>query len=99
MKMQVFSIFDKAVSAYLPPFYTRSKGEAVRSFSEAANDPSSQFNKHMLDYSLMFMGEWDDNSGEFTGVQPVRVLSAHEVIEEKSEDVLSPLSRAPRQVM
>jgi predicted acyl esterase len=80
MKLHVYSVFDKAVGAYLQPFYARSNGEALRSFSEACNNGSSQFAKHAIDYTLVRLGEWDDCSGLFVTVDPQRVISASEVV-------------------
>jgi len=80
MMLQVFTVFDKAVGAYLQPFYSRAKGEAVRSFADACNDEKSNFRKYASDYVLMFLGEFDDQSGTFACVDPVRIISAVECI-------------------
>lgn len=101
MKLQVFSVFDKAVNAFLPPFFARAKGEAVRNFSTACNDKEHLFNRHSVDYVLMFLGEWDDVSGVFEGSQPVRILNATEVMLDdvfKAEDAVDapPRSLAKR---
>jgi hypothetical protein len=79
MILKVFTIFDSAVGAYLPPFFARSKGEALRSFTEACNDEKTNFCKYPLDYSLMYLGEYDDGGALFSCVAPVRVLAATEV--------------------
>ena len=80
MILEVYSVFDKAVNAYMQPFYCRSKGEAIRSFTEAVNDGSKPFGKYSLDYFLVSLGEFDDNSGSFTGHGPLRVIGANEVV-------------------
>lgn len=80
MKHQVFSVYDKAVAAYLQPFFSRSRGEALRSFTDACNDPKSNFGRYALDYSLVYLGEFDDISGVFDGTDPQRVIGANEVI-------------------
>lgn len=80
MITQCFSVRDTAVGAFLPPFFTRSKGEAIRSFSEACNNAEHQFAKHASDYTLFFLGAFDDNSGLFTPCEPERILSAMEVL-------------------
>lgn len=82
MKLQVYTVFDRAVSAYLPPFYVRAKGEAIRSFTEACSDPQKNFGKYAQDYGLVYLGEFDDSSGIFTCSDPVRVLSATECMVE-----------------
>lgn len=88
MILYVFSVHDKAVNAFLQPFYCRSKGEAIRSFTEAVNDKSKPFGKHALDYALVSLGEFDDVAGQLKPSDPVRVVSALEVIEQ--DDVIPP---------
>lgn len=81
MRLEIFAVYDRQVNAFLPPFYARSKGEAIRSFSEAVNDPNKTFGKYAVDFALMSFGEFDDNSGSFITHDPVRVIAANEVIE------------------
>lgn len=78
MELKVYSVLDKAVGAFLPPFYMRSDGEAIRSFAEACNDPKS-LGKHAEDFTLFRLGSFDDGSGLFKCGEPERVLSALEV--------------------
>jgi hypothetical protein len=78
MRLKVYTVHDKAVGAFLQPFFSRSKGEAIRSFTEACNDANSQFNKHAGDYVLFELGEYDDGSSLFACSEPVRVISALE---------------------
>lgn len=80
MILEVFTVMDKAVQAYLQPFYCRSKGEALRSFSEACNDQKNNFYKHSSDFYLVYLGTYDDKSGLFNSVEPVRIISASECI-------------------
>lgn len=74
----LFSVRDKAVGAFLQPFFSRSKGEALRSFTEAVNDEKSMFHKHETDYTLFYLGEFDDVSGLFATSEPERLLTAME---------------------
>lgn len=80
MKMNVYSVYDKAVNAFLQPFYARSAGEAIRSFTELANDSNTNVGRHPTDFLLMFLGEYDDNSGLFNCQEPMRLLGATEVL-------------------
>lgn len=84
MKLLAFSVFDRAVEAFLPPFFVRHRGEALRSFIDACNDGNHQFAKHVLDYTLTYVGEFDDASGHFDRVDdPVRVISATECLADR----------------
>ena len=79
MIYEVYSVYDKAVKAYLQPFFMRSKGEAIRSFSAAVNDEKGPFSRNRDDYVLYFVGVFDDNTGLFTSGESQRVLGAAEV--------------------
>jgi hypothetical protein len=77
MKLLVFSVYDAAVGAFMSPFYARAKGEALRMFTDLANDASTNVGKHPADFVLMEVGEFDDRSGAFgLPVSPVRVIGA-----------------------
>lgn len=82
--MQMFSVFDKAVGAYMPPFFARTRGEAIRMFSDAVQSKDGQFIKHPQDYELYEIAVWDDLSGrcEQTAEHPARLLTATECREE-----------------
>lgn len=91
MKSLVFSVQDKAIGAFLPPFFARSRGEAIRSFSEAVNQKDHQFFRHAADYTLFALGEFDDGSGLMAPTEPMRVVSALEVL--VSDDIFPPEKR------
>lgn len=63
MILQIFSIFDQAAQAYLPPFFLPSKGLAIRGFSDTCNDPNSNINRHPADFTLFQIGTYDDATG------------------------------------
>lgn len=66
MILSLFSIYDKKVGAFSAPMMMRSKGEAIRSFTDAVGDAKSEFCRHPEDYLLNKIGEFDDNSGVVT---------------------------------
>lgn len=84
MKLNAYTVLDRGVSAFLPVFWCRNAGEAIRSFSDAVMDGQHQFAKHPDDYILYFVGEFDDASGKLVGVEPMRLLGAREVINERT---------------
>lgn len=94
MQLGIYTILDKAVGAYMQPFYARTRMEAIRSFSDAVKAEGSKFGSHAEDYVLMYHGEWDDNSGLFSGVDPVRVVGAVEFVVSDSPFTSSNHSRA-----
>lgn len=62
--MKVFSVYDSKVETYSTPFFLRSKGEAMRTWVDIANDKSSDIGKHPEDYTLFEIGEWDQNTAK-----------------------------------
>lgn len=83
MQLLCFTVFDKAVKAFVTPFFCRAKGEALRSFMEACQDEKHQFARYASDYTLFFVGEFDDNTGVFSPLSdPVRLVSALECLGE-----------------
>jgi len=63
--LQAFAIYDKKAQAYIYPHFTTTKGQAIRSFEDAVNDPSSAFFKHPEDFCLFHLGEYSDSTGQF----------------------------------
>jgi len=77
MRLEVYSAHDAAVGAFLPPFFCRSRGEALRSFQQAARDPNGMMLAHGKDYSLYQIGFWSDENGLFEAFDvPDRVCGA-----------------------
>lgn len=66
MITKLFAVYDSAVSAYFRPFHMLTKGEALRAWIDACNDPKSPFSQHPECYTLFEIGEFDDQSGRLT---------------------------------
>lgn len=79
MILLAMSVRDQAVESFMPPFFVRHTGEALRSFSDACQDQSHQFSKHASHYVLYAVGSFDDASGLFSPKEPVRLVSGNEV--------------------
>lgn len=70
MKLEIFSIHDSAVGAFLQPFFAPSRGSALRSVQDAVNDPKHEFSRHAKDFTLFIMGSFDDSTGLFDTAPP-----------------------------
>ena len=79
-----FAVFDAAVGAFTSPAITRSRGEAIRAFTDQVNDAKSPFNNHPGDFSLWQLSEWDDSSGLYSSqtALPERVITAVDALTE-----------------
>jgi len=64
MTLKIFVVYDSKVEAYLKPFYVQSKGEAIRAFSELANDKTTNFGKYPADFTLFEIGSFDSETGD-----------------------------------
>lgn len=87
MKLLALSIYDSAVGCYQQPFYARSRGEAVRLFSDACQDKSSPFGKHPHDFTLMQVGEFDDQSGALNQTTHSKIISALECLPTGTDEI------------
>lgn len=65
MILQIFTVYDSKAEAYLPPFYLSTKGQAIRAFTDTANDPNHTFYKHPEDYTLFLLGQFEDGNASF----------------------------------
>ncbi len=63
MILQAFAVMDSKADAFLPPFFYDTKGQAIRSFSDAVNEEGHQFRKHAGDYTLFHVGGFDQDLG------------------------------------
>nr|QJB19434.1 MAG: nonstructural protein [Microvirus sp.]QJB19675.1 MAG: nonstructural protein [Microvirus sp.] len=61
--MKAFSIRDIKAEGFNTPFFQATFGLAERAFKEAANDPQSQIAKNKEDFSLYYLGEFDQQTG------------------------------------
>lgn len=80
MILNVYSVHDSAVGAYMQPFYARSNGEAIRSFQDACNGSNAQFARNSSDYTLFLLGKFDDSGATFECGPPQRLVNALELI-------------------
>lgn len=91
MKILVYAIRDSAVEAYLAPLFYRTKGEAIRNFSDAVNKPGGGFFEHPEHYSLWHLGAYDDANGALLPLElPVPVINAVDLLSDQA-----PRSGAP----
>ena len=64
MKMEMVSIKDRALDAFMTPFFTQTVNQAIRMFQDEINRKESPMHAHPNDYDLYHLGTWSDDSGE-----------------------------------
>lgn len=78
MKFKVFSIFDSAAAAFLPPWCLPTEGMALRQLKDLPDSqPAHQFVKHAEQFTLFQVAEFDDSTGVFSGRTPEAVVNLH----------------------
>jgi len=84
MIYEVFTVFDSKAVAYLQPFFSPTKGEAIRLFQECCNDPKHNFHKYASDFHLFQLGKFDNVKAEFIMLSaPCSIGNALEFIKPK----------------
>lgn len=64
MRLNLYSVKDIKVGAYMNPFISMGDVQAMRMFHEIACDPKTQIFKYPADFELYMIGGYDDGSGE-----------------------------------
>ena len=83
MELQICSIRDSKAEAHLNPMFFQSTPQAVRSFSDAVNDPQTDFSKHPEDYMLFHLGSFDPRTGRIELLtQPLALISGENLTEQ-----------------
>jgi len=96
MVKKIFSIYDEKAEAHLQPFFFDTNGQAIRAIVDCLNDPNHNFARHTSDYTLFFIGQFDDSDGTITVNKTslgnlvefktqAQVVNLHEVIDENKE--------------
>lgn len=87
MLVQIFSVYDIKSKSFGQPFYSLTRGTAIRSFTDLVNDPQTSINKYPDDFTLFEIGTFDDNSGEILPSSDGKqsVINALEVLLEKQK--------------
>lgn len=62
MIKKIFTCFDQKAQLYTRPFFYVQLAEALRSFSDCANDQAHEIGRHPSDYTLMEIGTFDETT-------------------------------------
>ena len=64
MLLNLYSVYDEKSEIYLPPFHGRHHNDAIRSFTQTVNSPGTPIGDHPADFNLIWIGKWEDDTGE-----------------------------------
>ena len=71
--MELFGIYDKKAMCYLSVLAVNNNVQAYRAFENEVNTSDSLLNKYASDFSLHFIGTFDDKTGKLEAPDIVRV--------------------------
>lgn len=69
-----FAIYDSKAEFYSDPYPYHTTGEALRAFTETANDANSNISKHPEDFTLFEIGSYDNTSASWTPLEAKKSL-------------------------
>lgn len=93
MISKVFCIYDSKAEAYMNPFFQKNDAMALRSVRQAVADPNTTFHQFPMDFTLFYLGTYDDASAEFDLLTVPSIVSPlHQLPMERSTDETSPVS-------
>lgn len=87
MRLQVFSVYDAKTEAYLPPFFTRTQGEAVRMFTNACISDDHAFATNPYDFALFYIGTYNDEDGSFSSQPPLVIAKGYEIVNAQKDEI------------
>lgn len=65
-----FSIYDSKAQFFSAPIFFAHRGEAIRAVISTAADLTTSIGQYPADFSLWYLGEFNENTGEFRGAPP-----------------------------
>lgn len=76
MKLKLTSIFDAKLAIFGPPQIALTEAAAIRQFSDDVNNAQGNLSKHPEDYSLWYIGDYDDETASFSQAVPKNLVTA-----------------------
>lgn len=79
MILKCFAVLDSKAGFFGQPFFDQNEASAIRNFSDAVKDssnPNNLWHKHPEDFSLFYIGDYDNADGSFTLVPPRSLITA-----------------------
>lgn len=90
MKLNMYAIKDSCSNTYQRPFYARSDGEALRSFSDIAGDSSHPIGQHPEHYSIWRLGTFSDSDAACHIETKECLAHAHDLLSDSHVTPISP---------
>lgn len=75
MHLQIFTIRDRALGAYMQPWCAQSIGLALRMFQDELANEQGQMHKHPDDYDLYHVGTFEDDIGHIVPLEAPKQIA------------------------
>lgn len=69
--MMILSVHDSVAGYFIPPYMARNVGQAKRMFIASLGDSFP----HRADFGLFHIGDFDEDTGHVTTMDPVQILA------------------------
>lgn len=80
--INAFAVYDLKAQLYAQPLFMKTKGLAIRAFSQACEDKNTELNKHPTDFSLYHLGTYNVETGSLNSLnKPLQIANASEFVE------------------
>lgn len=80
MKLGIYVVYDSCAEVFGRPLFLNSKAEAIRSFCEESVRDGSPVAESPGDYTIYYIGEYDDASAVIEGSAPSRLINGLEAV-------------------
>ena len=81
MKTEIYAIYDSKAQVYNKPFHQVNQAVAMRTATDLANDSNSEIAKNPEDYTMFYLGNYDDQTAQFDLCEPKSVCKFHELVQ------------------
>jgi hypothetical protein len=65
MRQNVYTIFDSKAEIFKSPFMAMNDAVALRMIEQAASDPNTDLGRYPADFTLFFIGTYQDHTGQY----------------------------------
>lgn len=74
MEVHHYSIFDQVTQIFNLPFQAHNHNDAIRMFTNAAKDETTNLSKSPSDYNLYYVAIYDNEKGEYITISPKELI-------------------------
>ncbi len=90
--MLIHAIYDSKAQAYQTPYYSMNQETAIRPIADAVNDGLHPLGRNPDHYTLFYLGEFDDNSGEIKPAERKSVCNCIQLVRPPEAELFPPLA-------